>query len=521
LICNLLHSIFSLSEIEHILLDLLDNQVLNLNNLNLKDMQNNLINLKPDKLWFYFNEVCKIPRPSGKEEKISAYLMDFAEKHNLQAQKDKIGNILIKKNASNGMENSPIIILQSHIDMVCEKNADSTHNFLEDSIIPYINGEWVKAEGTTLGADDGIGIAAMLAVLEDDSLIHGHLECLFTVDEETGLTGAFGLEKDFLKGRILLNLDSEDEGQVFIGCAGGKDTVVTLKPVWVNPPIGFTPYIIKVDGLKGGHSGDDIHKGLGNANKILNRLIWESNELFEIKLGAFDGGNLRNAIAREANAVVLITDSDKYKFEKYVDTYCSMVKSELRLTEPDMKVSFEIIDMPDLIFDNETTHILINSLYACPHGVISWSREIEGFVQSSTNLASVKTTSDSIVITTSQRSSVESEKNDVVNMVSSVFRLSSANIEHSDGYPGWTPNPDSKVLTVVKKVYKNLFAVEPEVLVIHAGLECGLIGEKYPGMDMISFGPTIKGAHSPDERLHIESVTKFWELLLGILKECK
>jgi dipeptidase D len=480
-------------------------------------MENNISKLNPEPLWNYFNEICKIPRPSKKEEKIIEFLANFGKKNNLETIIDKTGNVLIKKAASKGKENSPIIVLQAHIDMVCEKNSDVQHDFLTDPIIPYIDGEWVKAKGTTLGADDGIGVAAILAILSDNNIEHGPLECLFTVDEETGLTGAFALEADFLKGRTLLNLDSEDEGQVFIGCAGGKDTIAKLNVDFTDVDKNFIPYIINVKGLKGGHSGDDIHKGLGNANKILVRILWEAFEKFDIKISDFDGGNLRNAIAREAFAHIYI-NSDKYlNFIDWFSNISNIIKNEFKITEPLLEISCQKNDFNKKILESKSQFKLLNAIYACPHGVISWSQEIKGFVQTSTNLASVKFENNKVIITTSQRSSVESEKTDIVNMVASVFRLADAKIEHSNGYPGWTPNANSKVLEVTKTVYKKLFSQEPEVLVIHAGLECGLIGEKYPGMDMISFGPTIKGAHSPDERLHIESVTKFWDLLLGIL----
>lgn len=480
-------------------------------------MENNISKLKPEPLWNYFNEICKIPRPSKKEEKIIEFLANFGKKNNLETIIDKTGNVLIKKAASKGKENSPIIVLQAHIDMVCEKNSDVQHDFLTDPIIPYIDGEWVKAKGTTLGADDGIGVAAILAILSDNNIEHGPLECLFTVDEETGLTGAFALEADFLKGRILLNLDSEDEGQIFIGCAGGKDTMAKLNVDFTDVDKNFIPYIINVKGLKGGHSGDDIHKGLGNANKILVRILWEAYEKFDIKISDFDGGNLRNAIAREAFAHIYINPDKNLNFIDWIINISNIIKNEFKITEPLLEISCQKNDFNEKILESKSQFKLLNALYACPHGVISWSQEIKGFVQTSTNLASVKFENNKVIITTSQRSSVESEKTDIVNMVASVFRLADAKIEHSNGYPGWTPNANSKVLEVTKTVYKKLFSQEPEVLVIHAGLECGLIGEKYPGMDMISFGPTIKGAHSPDERLHIESVTKFWDLLLGIL----
>ncbi|HRS53738.1 MAG TPA: beta-Ala-His dipeptidase, partial [Bacteroidales bacterium] len=366
---------------------------------------------------------------------------------------------------------------------------------------------------------DGIGIAAMLAILTDTNIQHGPLECLFTIDEETGLTGALGLEPDFLQGRILLNLDSEDEGQLFIGCAGGKDTIAEMTVNFLEAPQNYIPCLISITGLKGGHSGDDIDKGLGNANKILARILWDAINEYDIKLAFFDGGNLRNAIPREAIAQIYVASSKINELELYVKNYENIIKNEYKITEPDIKISIHKNTYNGKVLDNASQLKLLNTIYACPHGVISWSQEIKGFVQTSTNLASVKNENNIVIITTSQRSSLESEKKYVVNMVSSVFRLAGAKISYSKGYPGWAPNSNSKILAITKQVYNELFNKAPEVLVTHAGLECGLIGEKYRDIDMISFGPTIKGVHSPDERLHIESVEKFWNLLIGILKK--
>jgi len=482
-------------------------------------MSKELDQLQPARLWHYFQEICKIPRPSKKEEKIAAYIVAFGKNLGLETIVDEIGNILIRKPATSGLENRKSVVLQSHIDMVCEKNSDTLHDFDTDPILPYIDGEWVKARGTTLGADDGIGIAAQLAILEANDIPHGPIECLFTIDEETGLTGAFGLKPDLLKSQILLNLDSEDEGEIFIGCAGGKDTVITMNYSKVPVGAGMVGYIVKVSGLKGGHSGDDINKGLGNANKILNRLLWEANRRFELRLSKFDGGNLRNALAREAMAVVIVPKRFAPDFEKYATNYYSIVKNEYKVTEPGLNVQYKPTDLPDFLLDAATQERLMNALYACPHGVIAMSADIPNFVETSTNLASVKTYEKHIEITTSQRSSVESAKDDIGNMVVAVFNLAGGKAVHSDGYPGWTPNPKSEVLEISRTAYQHLFNTEPKVLAIHAGLECGLVGEKYPGMDMISYGPTIKGAHSPDERLKIDTALKFWDLTLEILKQ--
>ena len=481
-------------------------------------MNEHLLSLEPKPVWAYFKEILDIPRPSKKEEKIIKYLLEFGKKHQLETLQDEVGNVLIRKPATQGMENKKPVILQSHIDMVCEKNSDKVHDFEKDPIETYIKDGWVHAQGTTLGADDGIGVAAQLAILVADDIEHGPLECLFTVDEETGLTGAFGLKPGFLKGKILLNLDSEDEGQLFIGCAGGQDTQAWLPYDLETAPDGHKAYKLMISGLKGGHSGDDINKGLGNANKMLNRFLWTFKDTYHIKLNTFDGGNLRNAIAREAYAVIMVPEGQAAEFEKEVPKFEKILRNEYHVTEPNLKFTIETAEVPGTVIDEDSFRELTNALYACPHGVLAMSQEIENFVQTSTNLASVKFEQDEILVTTSQRSSIESEKQDATNMVTSVFKLAGARTETGDGYPGWTPNPNSAVVEITERSYKNLFKTEPEVLAIHAGLECGLIGDKYPGMDMISFGPTIKGAHSPDERIEIESVQKFWDLTLDVLK---
>jgi dipeptidase D len=481
-------------------------------------MENTLGNLQPSRLWYYFAEICKIPHASHKEQQLAAWILQQGRSFGLETFTDAAGNVLVRKPASKGMEKLPVVILQSHLDMVCEKNSDTEHNFDTDPIRPRIDGDWVKAQGTTLGADDGIGVAAMLAIMEAENLVHGPLEFLFTADEETGLTGAEGLQSDFLRGRILLNLDSEDDGELFIGCAGGKDTSIVLPFNKEHIPSGYTTMRIDVSGLKGGHSGDDINKGLGNANKILNRLIWEATDKFMLRLIVFDGGNLRNAIAREAFAIVALPADKLKSLEQFISQFENTVKAELKSTEPSLKVGFSSSDQLSYCIDGNSQQNLLNSLYACPHGVIAMSADIPGFVETSTNLASVKTKDDHFLIGTSQRSSVASAKDDVANMVASVFRLAGGQVTHGHGYPGWTPNSNSPVMQLTKQSYINLFGKEPKVLVIHAGLECGLIGEKFPGMDMISYGPTIKGAHSPDERLLISTVSKFWELTLEVLR---
>lgn len=484
-------------------------------------MREEIAKLNPSRVWHYFLEITKVPRQSKNEEKILQYLIDFAKSHNLEYEQDKTGNLVIRKTASADSKSQRMVVLQSHMDMVCEKNEDVEFNFDTDPIEPYLEDGWVKAKGTTLGADDGIGMATQLALLESTGITHPALECLFTVDEETGLTGAFGLDKNFLKGDILLNLDSEDDGQIFIGCAGGVDTHVELPYKKENVPANHESYRLKVYGLRGGHSGDDIHKGFGNANKILTRLMWESTDKFGLRFSSFDAGSAHNAIAREGAGVVLVPQDKAGAYEKYIAEMEKTIRKELHVTEPNVKLRLEKTGVPEYVVDEEAHFKLLNSLYACAHGVIAWSQDIEGFVETSTNLAVVKTKEDHFFILNSHRSSVESAKENAKNMVSAAFRLAGAKVGHGDGYPGWAPNPDSEIVKLTAKSYEGLFQEKPEVLAIHAGLECGLIGEKYPGMDMISIGPEITGAHSPDEAIEVRSVEKFWDLTLDVLKRIK
>lgn len=481
-------------------------------------MSHEIKQIVPQEVWKYFYEITQVPRPSKKEEKIIAWLEQFAQEHGLEHFKDSTGNILIRKNAFPGMEHKPWIALQSHMDMVCEKHSNVEKDFLNDPIEAYIDGEWVKARGTTLGADDGIGMAVQLALLADKSLVHGPIECLFTVDEETGLTGAFGLEAGFLKSKTLLNLDSEDDGEFFIGCAGGKDTIGKLN-LETNPaPQNHAFFKIAVSGLKGGHSGDDIEKGLGNANKILCRFLWQYQNELNIRISRIDGGNLRNAIPREAFAVVCVPKDKSASLNNLLIDYDKIVKKELFITDNGVKVTVEDSDAGISVLALPLQRTLLNLIYALPHGVEAWAQDIKGFVETSTNLASIKTQGDKIVVTTSQRSSVDSAKTNICNKVAAVFQLAGAGYEHSDGYPGWTPNPNSQILQVAKECWKKLYGEEPVVRAIHAGLECGLFSEKYPDMDMISYGPTLRGVHSPDERIFIPTVKKFWDFTLEILK---
>lgn len=482
-------------------------------------MVNNCVlkGLKPEGVFEFFGEILSVPRPSKHEGKMTEFLLNWANQRGLEHERDEIGNVIIRKGATKGMENKPWVCLQAHIDMVCEKNSDKCFDFMKDAIEPRIENGWLMATGTTLGADDGIGVATALAILDANDVEHGPIECLFTVDEETGLSGANALSPTALKSRILLNLDSEDEGEMFIGCAGGVDTLAKLPFEREDTPRGAY-FRISVKGLKGGHSGDDINKGLGCANKLLNRILWEADKEMDMRLACFNGGNLRNAIAREAYAEVVVTEQEAEDLRRLVEKFSGDLKYEFRSTEPNMQITLESIAKPAFVVDMLSQDNLLNVLYACPHGVLAMSREIPNFVETSTNLASVKTEENHFFITTSQRSSVESAKEAAASRVESCFMLAGADVEHTDGYPGWAPNTDSHVLKVAVEAYKKLFGKEPVVRAIHAGLECGLIGEKYENMDMISYGPTLRGVHSPEERLEIATVDLFWRHTLEILK---
>lgn len=483
-------------------------------------MNEELKALKPQKVFEYFSEILSIPRPSKHEEKMTAYLLKWGKDRGLDTLRDEIGNVIIRKDATKGYEDRPWVCLQAHMDMVCEKNSDKVFDFEKDAIETYVENGWLKAKGTTLGADDGIGVAMALAILDSNDIEHGNIECLFTVDEETGLSGAEALSPDALKSRILLNLDSEDEGEIFIGCAGGKDTLAKIPFERELSPEGKA-YKISVFGAKGGHSGDDINKGLANAIKVLNRILWALNQEMEYALSTFEGGNLRNAIAREANAVLVVGEENAKEMIEMVEKFNKDIRFEFRSTEPNLQVKIEEVALPEEVIDSMTQEDLLNVVYAAPHGVLAMSREIPNFVETSTNLASIKMIDDCFVIATSQRSSVESAKEAACNKNEACFLLVGAEVTHGDGYPGWAPNPDSKILKIAEDSYERLFGKKPIVRAIHAGLECGLIGEKYESMDMISYGPTLRGVHSPDERLEISTVELCWQHTLDILKNVR
>ena len=476
--------------------------------------------LKPLEVWNYFDEILSIPRISKREEKIIAYLEKFSTEHKLSHKRDRVGNLLISKAATKGLEKRKGVILQSHVDMVGEKHAEIDHDFDRDPIEAFIEDGWVKARGTTLGADDSIGIAASLAILASKEIIHGPLECLFTVDEESGMTGALGLQPGFLKGSVLLNLDSEDEGEIFIGCAGGIDTIASYKYKRKRVSRNKTTLRVSVGGLQGGHSGDEIHKGFGNSIKILNRFLWNADQRFKIRLSQYEGGKARNAIPREAEALITIPSGSLELIKIYFESFVGILKKEMEVVEPEFTMTLELADHPDFGMNRKQQKKLFNALYACTYGVVSWSHEIPGLVETSTNLASIRSiTEDTLEIVTSQRSSVESSKQDIADRMASLFKLMGARVRHSDGYPGWKPDISSEVLKIADRAYRELFNEEPEVKAIHAGLECGLFLQKYPELDMISFGPTIKGAHTPDERIRIDTVEKFWNFLLVMLEQ--
>lgn len=476
-----------------------------------------LKNLQPAVIWEIFSDLCAIPRPSGTKDDIIRYLVEFGEKHGIETMLDKTGNVLMKKPAGAGMENRKTVVLQGHMDMVPQKNSGNDHDFEKDPIRAYIDGDWVTAEGTTLGADNGIGMAAALAVLTDGSNQYGALEALFTVDEETGMTGAFELGKGFLSGEILINLDSEDDDELCIGCAGGMDTKATLQVRREKAPEGYIPYRIDVKNLRGGHSGVDIHLQRGNSNKILNRILWNADRQFDLFIAEFSGGNLRNAIPRESWAVLAVRKDQEKDLTEYCNSLFKDIRNEFATPDPDIVITLEKAPMPETVY-SRSIRPLLSSIYACPNGVMRMVPEMPDIVQLSSNLAIVNATTDTVEISTMQRSSVNSLRDDLAAMIRSSFELAGGTVEHSGAYPGWNPNVESEILEVTKNTYKSLFQQDAHVKVIHAGLECGLIRDKYPRMDCISIGPTIKYPHSPDEKVHIGSVGKFWIFLQEILK---
>jgi dipeptidase D len=479
---------------------------------------NPTVGLKPEILWQRFFEISQVPRPSKKEEKIIKYLKNFIGGMNLKYKQDKIGNIVISVPATPGYENAPMAILQGHIDMVCEKNKSTKHDFENDPIKLVRQDGWITAEGTTLGSDNGIGVAASLAVITDKEVVHGPLEILFTVDEETGLTGATNLKKGLINGSILLNLDSEEDGAFYVGCSGGIDTVAEFKLELAPVPKGMQVYDLIVTGLKGGHSGLDIHTKRGNAIKIIGRALGQLAGL-NYSIARLEGGSLRNAIPRETEAVIILKKSDVTRAKRILKRFEAEIQNELKVSDSGFKIEFNRSkEIFKKAFKKSFGNRIVDTLLAVPNGVIAMSQEIHDLVETSTSLATIHTTKKSLTIATSQRSSVNSANRYIADSVAAVFDLAGAKVETSDGYPGWVPNLDSNILNLSKEVYKELFNKEPEIKAIHAGLECGILEGKNPGLDMVSFGPTIQGAHSPNERVNIETVEKFYHLLKGILK---
>ncbi len=481
-------------------------------------MANAIEGLKPEGVWRYFAEISKIPRGSKNEAAISRYVAETARKLGLEVNTDRVGNVVVRKPGSKGRENHRMVCLQGHLDMVCEKNKDKVHDFTRDPIELVRRDNVLMADGTTLGADNGIAVATHLALMADNTVEHPPLEFLFTVDEETGLTGANNLEPGFLKSHTLLNLDSEEEGVLYVGCAGGRDAHGTWRAALEPAPAGGVTAEIRVRGLKGGHSGLEIDKGRGNAIKILTRVLLRLSGL-GARLATISGGNKHNAIPREAEALVVLPKTNLEAAEELVAGCGRVIKAEIATVDPGLSIEIEALPKKrPRVLKKAQQKRLLQTLTALPHGVIRMSAEIPGLVETSTNLAVIRTERDSIAVVTSQRSSVASEIDDISEMVQMVFSLGGAEVKASDGYPGWKPNLESEVLQIAKSTFMQVFGKEPEVKAIHAGLECGIIGEKYPGMDMVSFGPTLEGVHSPDEKIYIGTVERFWNYLLAILR---
>lgn len=475
-------------------------------------------NLNPQRVWKHFYSLTQIPRPSKKEAKVIAFMKSFGEGLGLETIVDQVGNVIIRKPATPGMENRKGIVFQGHLDMVPQKNSDKVHDWEKDPIDAFVDGDWVTANGTTLGADNGMGCAAAMAVLEAKDLVHGPIEALFTIDEETGMTGAEELKPGILKGDILMNLDSEDEGELYVGCAGGVDVNVSMKYKEIPTPAGYTAFNIAITGLKGGHSGMDINIGRSNSNKLLFRFLNHCLYNFDFKLAEAHGGSLRNAIPRESFAIVLVSDKEATKFEAEVKKFAATFSFEFSGTEPELKMNAQKVAAPAKIMDTEVMSSIIKATFACPHGVERMSEAMPGLVETSNNLAIVKCINGEYTVNCLVRSSVDSAKEGVMYKIGTIFDLIGADVSFDGAYPGWKPNMDSPILKTMIKTYEGLYGRTPEIKAIHAGLECGLLGSVYPNWDMISFGPTIRYPHSPDEKVNIASVQKFWDYIVETLK---
>jgi dipeptidase D len=481
-------------------------------------MMSSIQDLTPSAVWKHFHALTQIPRPSKKEAEIIAYMKKFGEDLGLETLVDEVGNVIIRKPATPGMENRKGVVLQGHLDMVPQKNSDKVFDFEKDPIEALIDGEWVTANGTTLGADNGIGVAAAMAVLESTSLKHGPVEALFTIDEETGMTGAFGLKPGILQGDILINMDSEDEGELYVGCAGGIDVSASKHYQEEAAPGGHTAYLVRAQGLKGGHSGMDIPLGRANANKILFRFLMQAESDLKIRLAEATGGDLRNAIPRESHALVMVPSSVAGKFESLVEQYQKIYQLEFAETEPDLSFTCEKTNAPSKVVPAADQAKFIRAIYATPNGVQRMSQSMKGLVETSNNLAIASVKEGKFQVYNLTRSSVDSAKEATAWKIAAVYHLIEADVKLSGEYPGWKPNMDSPILKTCQEVYHKNFGKVPEIKAIHAGLECGLLGGVYPNFDMISFGPTIRFPHSPDEKVEIETVQKFWDFLVAILE---
>ncbi|MEA1897040.1 MAG: aminoacyl-histidine dipeptidase [Bacteroidota bacterium] len=481
-------------------------------------MSKQIADLKPGELWKHFHSLTQIPRPSKEEGQIIEFMKKFGEGLGLETIVDEVGNVIIKKPATPGFENRKGVVLQGHLDMVPQKNSDKDHDFSKDPIDAYVDGEWVTANGTTLGADNGIGVAATMAVLASKELKHGLVEGLFTIDEETGMTGAFGLKPGLLDGDILINLDSEDEGELYVGCAGGTNANIQFTYKEEQVPAGHVALKLVISGLKGGHSGIDIPLYRANSNKLLNRFLWYGIKNHGMRIAMIDGGSLRNAIPRESFAVVTIPESEKAGVMDWVKKMEAIFKSEYASIEPDLKFSAEVTDLPSTVIDKESATAVVNGVYATPNNVIRMSNDMEGLVETSTNLAVVKSHEGVVDILCLLRSSVDTAMVDLKNTFTAALEPLGAKVVFDGEYPGWKPNLDSPILKTMQEVYNNKYGKIPEIKAIHAGLECGLLGDVYPNWDMISFGPTIRFPHSPDEKVNIETVGKFWDYLVETLE---
>ena len=482
-------------------------------------MNSEIRQLEPTPIWNNFTDLNAVPRASKKEEKVIEFIKGFGKNLKLETYEDEVGNVIIRKPATPGMEDRKPIVMQSHLDMVHQKNADTVFDFDTQGIEMIVDGDWVKAKGTTLGADNGLGVATIMAILESTSIPHPDLEALFTIDEETGMTGAMGLRGGLLKGKILLNLDTEEDDEIGVGCAGGVDVTATRTYELLETPLGKTAYVIKVRGLQGGHSGMDIHKGLGNANKIMNRLLFPNIEGFGLHISEIDGGSLRNAIPRESKAIIVVDSERGTAFELALNEMATTIKNELKTMEPELEIVLEPAEMPGKIMTVRAQHDILRAIYAAHNGVYRMSADITDLVETSNNIARVIVKNGAVKIGCLTRSSVESSKLDMANALKAVFELADFKVEFSGDYPGWTPNMDSSILKVMDRIYEEMNGEKAHVAACHAGLECGILGKHYPDMEMISFGPNIRGAHSPDERASISSVKKYWNFVQEILKQ--